>query len=76
MTAMKTFDNTRPLVGAMACGIGRAAYDYARDFVKDNYLLSRPLPRVLHVSGTTLGPDSWVASFLRAAVIESNQRNI
>lgn len=32
------------------------------------------LPRVLHVSGKTLGPDSWVASFLRAAVIESNQR--
>jgi AraC-like DNA-binding protein len=33
------------------------------------------LPRVLHVPGTTLGPDSWVASFLRAAVVESNQRN-
>ncbi len=29
MTAMKTFDNTRPLVAAMACGIGRAAYEYA-----------------------------------------------
>src|SRR5271170_6362897 len=45
MTAMKTFDNTRPLVAAMAVGIGRAAYEYARDFVKDNYLLARPLPR-------------------------------
>jgi acyl-CoA dehydrogenase len=45
MTAMKTFDNTRPLVAAMAVGIGRAAYEYARDFVKDNYLLSRPIPR-------------------------------
>jgi AraC-like DNA-binding protein len=32
------------------------------------------LPRVLHVSGAALGPDSWVASFLRAAVVESNQR--
>lgn len=32
------------------------------------------LPRVLHVSGATLGADSWVASFLRAAVAESNQR--
>jgi AraC-like DNA-binding protein len=31
------------------------------------------LPRVLHVSGATLGPDSWVASFLHAAVVESNQ---
>jgi acyl-CoA dehydrogenase len=45
MTAMKTFDNTRPLVGAMAVGIGRAAYEYARDFVKDNYVLGRPIPR-------------------------------
>jgi AraC-like DNA-binding protein len=32
------------------------------------------LPRILHVSGRTLGPDSWVASFLRAAVVESNQK--
>ncbi|HXI01838.1 MAG TPA: AraC family transcriptional regulator [Candidatus Saccharimonadales bacterium] len=32
------------------------------------------LPRVLHVPGATLGPDSWVASFLRAAVAESNKR--
>jgi AraC-like DNA-binding protein len=32
------------------------------------------LPRVLHVSGRTLGPDSWVASFLKAAVAESNQK--
>lgn len=32
------------------------------------------LPRVLHVPGATLGPDSWVASFLRAAVVESNQK--
>ncbi len=45
MTAMKTFDNTRPLVAAMACGIGRAAYEYARDFVKENYVLGRTTPR-------------------------------
>jgi acyl-CoA dehydrogenase len=45
MTAMKTFDNTRPLVGAMAIGIGRAAYEHARDFVKANYMLGRPVPR-------------------------------
>lgn len=45
LTAMKTFDNTRPLVAAMAIGIGRAAYEYARDFVKDHYILSRPIPR-------------------------------
>lgn len=45
MTAMKTFDTTRPLVAAMALGIGRAAYDYAVKFVKENYVLSRPIPR-------------------------------
>lgn len=38
-----------------------------------NPLLSA-LPRVLHVSGATLGPDSWVATFLRAAARESNER--
>jgi len=45
MTAMKTFDNTRPLVAAMACGIGRAAYEYACDFVKEHYVMTRPVPR-------------------------------
>jgi acyl-CoA dehydrogenase len=45
MTAMKTFDSTRPLVAAMALGIGRAAYEYACDFVKNHYVLSRPVPR-------------------------------
>jgi AraC-like DNA-binding protein len=32
------------------------------------------LPRVLRVPGGALGPDSWVAAFLRAVVAESNQR--
>jgi len=44
-TAMKTFDSTRPVVAAMAVGIGRAAFERARDFAKDAYLLSRPIPR-------------------------------
>ena len=45
LTAMKTFDSTRPLVAAMAVGIGRAAFERARDFAKEAYVLSRPLPR-------------------------------
>jgi acyl-CoA dehydrogenase len=45
MTAMKTFDNTRPIVAAMAVGIGRAAYEYACEFVKQNYMMARPIPR-------------------------------
>jgi acyl-CoA dehydrogenase len=50
MTAMKTFDNTRPLVAAMAIGIGRAAYDYACDFAKENYALARHTPRYASVA--------------------------
>ena len=44
-TAMKTFDATRPLVAVMAVGIARAAYEHARDFLKDTYMLDRPIPR-------------------------------
>ena len=32
------------------------------------------LPRVLHVPASTLGPDSWVATFLRTVVVESSDR--
>jgi AraC-like DNA-binding protein len=32
------------------------------------------LPRVLRVPGSVLGVDSWVTTFLRAVVTESNQR--
>ncbi|HEU4480712.1 MAG TPA: acyl-CoA dehydrogenase family protein, partial [Actinomycetota bacterium] len=31
---MKTFDSSRPSVAAMALGIGRAAYEYARDWAQ------------------------------------------
>lgn len=50
-TAMKTFDNTRPLVAAMAVGIGRAAFEHARDFAKEAYVLSRPIPRYASIRG-------------------------
>ena len=45
MGAMKTFDSTRPMVGIMAVGIARAAQETVVEFVKQNYLLSRPIPR-------------------------------
>ena len=32
------------------------------------------LPRVLHIPGSVLGPDSWVTAFLRTAVAESNAK--
>src|SRR6185503_5831475 len=33
--AMKTYETTRPTVGAMALGVARAAYDYALDYAKE-----------------------------------------
>lgn len=44
-TAMEFFDTSRPLVGIMAVGIARASYEELVQFVKDNYMLSRPIPR-------------------------------
>lgn len=45
MGAMKTFDSTRPMVAAMAVGIARAAYEHALGFVKENFMIGRPIPR-------------------------------
>jgi len=50
MGAMKTFDSSRPMVGILGIGIARAAYEYARDFVKDNYVLGRALPRYVQLA--------------------------
>jgi acyl-CoA dehydrogenase len=33
--AMKTFDNTRPVVAAMACGVARASLERAREILSD-----------------------------------------
>jgi acyl-CoA dehydrogenase len=33
--AMRTFEASRPTVGAMAVGIARAAYEYARDYARE-----------------------------------------
>lgn len=44
-TAMKTFDATRPLVAVMAVGIARAAYEIARDWVREHYALAQHTAR-------------------------------
>lgn len=44
-TAMQSFNATRPTIAAMAIGIARSAYDYTIKFIKENYMLSRPIPR-------------------------------
>ena len=44
--AMKTFEATRPAVGAQALGIARAAYEYALDYAKERKAFGKPI--VMH----------------------------
>lgn len=41
--AMSTFEATRPVVGAMAVGIARAAYEHALDYAKTRTQFDRPI---------------------------------
>jgi len=40
---MKTFETTRPSVGAQALGIARAAYEYSLDYAKERKQFGRPI---------------------------------
>ena len=40
---MKTFESTRPAVGAQAVGIARAAYEYALEYAKERVQFGRPI---------------------------------
>ena len=42
---MKAFDSSRPSVAAMALGIGRAAFEYARDWAKSELPMGTNFPR-------------------------------
>jgi acyl-CoA dehydrogenase len=42
---MKAFDSSRPSVAAMALGIGRASYEYARDWAKEELPVTTSFPR-------------------------------
>jgi acyl-CoA dehydrogenase len=41
--AMSTFEASRPLVGAQAIGIARAAYEYALEYAKERVAFGRPI---------------------------------
>jgi len=41
--AMKTFEATRPAVGAQALGVARAAYEYALDYAKERHAFGKPI---------------------------------
>ena len=60
-------DGSEPERATVVCGF--LGLD-ARPF---NPLLAA-LPRVLRIPGSTLGPDSWVTTFMRAVVAESSAR--
>jgi alkylation response protein AidB-like acyl-CoA dehydrogenase len=40
---MRTFETTRPTVAAMAVGISRAAYEYARDYAREREQFGRKI---------------------------------
>ncbi|WP_367134069.1 acyl-CoA dehydrogenase family protein [Saccharothrix sp. HUAS TT1] len=41
--AMATFETTRPVVGAMAVGVARAAYEYSLEYAKDREAFGRKI---------------------------------
>jgi len=41
--AMKTFETSRPAVGAQAVGVARAAYEYSLDYAKTRVQFGRPI---------------------------------
>jgi acyl-CoA dehydrogenase len=41
--AMQTFESTRPIVGAQALGIARAAYEYALDYARERQQFGRKI---------------------------------
>jgi len=41
--AMKTFEASRPGVAAMAVGVARAAFEYARDYARERVQFGRPI---------------------------------
>jgi acyl-CoA dehydrogenase len=41
--ALRTFEATRPIVGAQALGIARAAFEFALDYAKERYQFGRPI---------------------------------
>jgi alkylation response protein AidB-like acyl-CoA dehydrogenase len=41
--AMKTFERTRPTVGAMALGVARAAYEYALEYAQQREQFGRKI---------------------------------
>ncbi|WP_427891675.1 acyl-CoA dehydrogenase family protein [Kribbella sp. GL6] len=65
---MQTFDNTRPLVAAMAVGCARAALELTRDLLSEAGVhidYDRPATRQSHAAATYLAMEAdWEAAYL------------
>jgi len=78
--AMKSFNATRPLVAAMAVGIGRAALDAAVEFAGDNDLLgdTRTRDRLertrrrLRMARLLCWRAAWLADYGRPNIVEAS----
>ena len=78
--AMKSFNATRPMVAAMAVGIGRAALDEALNFSREHGLLGDPrvrdrlerIRRRLRVARLLCWRAAWLADRERPNVLEAS----
>ena len=78
--AMRTFNATRPIVAAMAVGIGRAALDEALGFAREQGLLERPevrarierIHRKLRMARLLCDRAAWLADRGRPNITEAS----
>jgi len=78
--AMKSFNATRPLVAAMAVGIGRAALDEALGFARENDLLGQVrvrdrlerIHRRLRSARLLCWRAAWLADYGRPNIVEAS----
>jgi len=78
--AMRSFNATRPLVAAMAVGIGRAALDESLCFARENDLLAdsrirdrlERIRRRLRVARLLCWKAAWLADYQRPNILEAS----
>jgi acyl-CoA dehydrogenase len=78
--AMMTLDRTRPGVAAMAVGIGRAAFEYARDYSKERVQFGVPIAmhqaiQFMIADMATKVEAARLLTWQSAALLDQGQRN-
>ncbi len=59
--ALKTFEATRPAVAAMAVGVARAAFEYARDYAVSRVQFGRPIGQTQAIAFMLAWRAAWMA---------------